>query len=67
MHPDAEADTRSPWYETFALHMGQQGGGVGLIDAAAETAAESAAQPETRGVASEAEWSTQELFDCYNG
>jgi hypothetical protein len=62
MHPDAEPDTRSPWYEAFAPHAHPQVDGVRWIAGAADGAV-SPARPE----AAEPDGSTEALFDCYNG
>jgi hypothetical protein len=63
VHPDAQSDTRSPWYEAFAPQTRPLAAGVRWVTDAVQTAADGAARPETV----EAEWSTQALFDCYNG
>jgi hypothetical protein len=63
MHPDAESETRSPWYEAFAQQAHTHVVGIDWIAAAMDDGAEGAAQPET----AEPECSTEALFDCYNG
>ena len=62
MPPNAEPDTRSPWYEAFAPHAHAQVDAVRRVAGAADEA-ESPARPE----AVEPDGSTEALFDCYNG
>jgi len=62
MRTDAENDTRSPWYEAFALHSHPQSDGAASV-AGALAVAEIVAQVQ----AVEPDSSTEALFDCYNG
>ena len=62
MRPNAEDDTRSPWYEAFAPHLQPQSDSV---PAAASDA--TGAQNAAALALVEPEDSTEALFDCYNG
>ncbi len=63
MNTDSDGSRRLMSYEPFTPSPQTSVGPVRWVEGTRQTASEGAASPEP----AEPEWSTEALFDCYNG